>query len=683
MFDDDEPFTPLTENDNRSAPKVRKEPKSDWIPISPVPYVVRTILPPHKLGVPSAIWDYVDEAGRLLGAIARFDTPNDKELRPLTYCEKDGAREWRWQAMPAPRPLFALDRMAQNPTLPVLVVEGEKTAIAAQVLLPDYVITTSPGGAQAPAKASWAHLKGRRVTIWPDNHKEGVDYAVAVSKLTLKAGAEGVAIVDVPSDFLNKWDLADPLPNGWDLDSIKALISNAGNVGSTGNVAVNPTFINGTDIEMAYQVGHDLIKQHGKIVISEGWVWYYTGTHWKALSESELRRVVHNYDGTRYGKTGAIKLGKTRINSILNEFMHMHDDIGFFAKPAIGINCLSGFITFPHCGGDPVLQKHSPVHCCREVIKGNWPIDISTNDLETSKLMHLLRGCFKGDVDAYDKMALLGEVAGAVALGYGTRIMKPKAIVLKGETAENGKSQVLDVIRGLLPENANSAIPLGKFGDEKYVFGLVGKLLNTSDELTSAALIATDAFKKIITGDPTTARNVFSSITTFRPQAQHLYATNDLPSFKSGMDRGVQRRLLVLTFNRTIPESERIENIGQFIAKNEIDLLLRWAVNGAQRLLKQRGFTEPKSSKIALREWVYGADPVLAWLDQAVVLDPSAKIRTSDAYTTFKKWAVAEGYRENSLPVINNFSTRTQGSGRGVTSKRTNKGSLLIGLAIS
>ena len=653
------------------------KPKNDWVPKIPVPDDVPKKLPPHKLGIPSVVWDYVDTSGQLLGAIARFETPDGKELRPLTYCEKNGIREWRWKAMTTPRPLFALDRMAQNPTLPVLVVEGEKTAVAAQALFPDYVVTTSPGGAQASVKAFWGYLKDRRVTIWPDNHKEGVGYAMSVSILAGNAGAESVAIVDVPFDFPDKWDLADPLPKGWDLDDIKALISSAG------GVAVKPTFINGTDIEMALKVSDDLIKKHGEIVTSEGRVWYYAGTHWKALSKTELRPVVHRYDGATYGKRGIIKLGKGRIDSVLNEFMYLDYIMDFFAKSPVGINCLSGFIRFPDNGGNPELEKHSSEHRCRHVIQGNWPVHLSDKTWKSSKLADLLRGCFKGDEDADDKVALLGEVAGSAVLGYGTHIKKPKAVVLKGTTAENGKSQVLDVIRGLLPDYATSTVSLGKLGDEKYVCGLVGKLLNASDELTSAAAIASDTFKQIITGEPITARDVYSSTITFRPQAQHLYATNDLPSFKGGMDCGIQRRLLVLTFNRTIPENEQIAHIGNLIATNETDLLLKWAVNGAKRLLEQRCFTEPSSSKEALRDWLYGTDPILAWLDQSAVFDPSAETLVKTAYLAFKQWALAEGYRENTLLLINNFSIRIQGSGKGITSRRISKGRLLIGLAIS
>jgi phage/plasmid-associated DNA primase len=119
-------------------------------------------------------------------------------------------------------------------------------------------------------------------------------------------------------------------------------------------------------------------------------------------------------------------------------------------------------------------------------------------------------------------------------------------------------------------------------GDERHIIGLVGKLLNASDELSSAAAIASETFKAVVTGEPVQGRDVYKSRVEFRPVAQHLFATNNLPVFAGGMDRGVQRRLLVIPFNRMIPTQERVEQIGQRIAEEEADLLLVWAVDGSR-----------------------------------------------------------------------------------------------------
>jgi hypothetical protein len=40
---------------------------------------------------------------------------------------------------------------------------------------------------------------------------------------------------------------------------------------------------------------------------------------------------------------------------------------------------------------------------------------------------------------------------------------------------------------------------------------------------------------------------------------------------------------------------ERVEDLGERIAEEEFDLLLAWAVDGAARLIKNRGFTMPES----------------------------------------------------------------------------------------
>jgi phage/plasmid-associated DNA primase len=309
-----------------------------------------------------------------------------------------------------------------------------------------------------------------------------------------------------------------------------------------------------------------------------------------------------------------------------------------------------------------------------------------------SLLGRLLDGVFiKGDPDAGEKHKLLAEVAGAAAVGYGPKLRDPKAIVEVGETAGNGKSAVLDALRGLLPKTAVASISANKFGDEKYVVRLIGKLLNATDELSSAGAIASEIFKTVITGQPVEGRELYRSVVEFRPVAQHIFATNRLPKFTDGMDRGVKRRLLPLTFNRVIPTEERIENIGLRIADEEADLVLAFAVAGAQRLIRQRDFTIPASSKEALQQWIYRDNPVLAWVEVRVeAADPPRPgekvvgIKSSMAHAMFRDWALAEGFAERGLPDVTGFVQRLKENQRvpGIKVRHTNSGNFLVGLKI-
>jgi len=128
-----------------------------------------------------------------------------KKIRPLWW---DG-EAWRWKAPPAPRPLYRLDALRSRPDAPVLIVEGEKTADAAQRLFPSAVAITWPSGCKAIDKADWSPLAGRRCTLWPDADAVGKDAMAKLAPRLLVAGADQVRIVHPPADAPEGWDLAD------------------------------------------------------------------------------------------------------------------------------------------------------------------------------------------------------------------------------------------------------------------------------------------------------------------------------------------------------------------------------------------------------------------------------------------------------------------------------------------
>jgi hypothetical protein len=209
-----------------------------WRPIVPVPAdaapptasFFKSFAPPgYHLG---RGWRYHDAGGRLLCFVVRYniDDPGSgkKEFLPFTFCEDGhGGREWRSQALVVPRPLYRLDQLAARPDAPVLVVEGEKSADAAQKIFPDHVAITSPNGAGSAGRADWSPLWARRVVIWPDADAEGSRHADEVADLAKRAGAVSVHLVQVPESFLPKWDLADDPPLGIDDDHLRRLLRDA------------------------------------------------------------------------------------------------------------------------------------------------------------------------------------------------------------------------------------------------------------------------------------------------------------------------------------------------------------------------------------------------------------------------------------------------------------------------
>lgn len=233
---------PQKSSTDATAPE--KEP--GWEPILPVPADAPEIPKAHTYrGLYSRIWTYRNASGEVLGYVCRFEkSDGSKETLPLTFCRhaKTGKYEWRWMSFPEPRPLYGLDRLAQNPDAFVLLVEGEKCADAAQEQLPDRVVITWPGGSKAVEKADWSPLQGRNVAGWADCDAQrevltkaekaaGVDKnskpilpekdqpgVAAMRKIGEKALALGARWWDVtipaPGEKPAGWDVADAIAEG-------------------------------------------------------------------------------------------------------------------------------------------------------------------------------------------------------------------------------------------------------------------------------------------------------------------------------------------------------------------------------------------------------------------------------------------------------------------------------------
>ena len=163
----------------------------------------------------------------------------------------------------------------------------------------------------------------------------------------------------------------------------------------------------------------------------------------------------------------------------------------------------------------------------------------------------------------------------------------------------------------------------------------------------------------MVTGELTSGRDVYELAVTFCPTALHLFSTNRLPSFKGGIDGGVARRLLALEFTHVVPEERVIPNLDELIARDEADLLLELAVEGARRILKNGLFTVPASSAELMREWFVEVDPVRGWASERLeVTRGRNEITASDLYHDFVRWAERRGFGRDHLPSCKAFGRR-------------------------
>jgi hypothetical protein len=208
-------YTPVHVNNAKDM--ARKYPKF----IMPVPKDAPTLI--TQAGEERR-WHYLDQDGNLL--LIRIRTSDNtlrKIVRTWTWCESGpGNTRWRPLAPLKPWPIYGLDRLALYPESPVIVVEGEKPADAAERLFPGWVAVTS-GSADSARSADWSALAGRDVVLWPDADEAGIRHLIQVATI-LHPIATSLKMVELPSSIRHwikpgkksqgGWDLADPVPEG-------------------------------------------------------------------------------------------------------------------------------------------------------------------------------------------------------------------------------------------------------------------------------------------------------------------------------------------------------------------------------------------------------------------------------------------------------------------------------------
>ena len=417
--------------------------------------------------------------------------------------------------------------------------------------------------------------------------------------------------------------------------SLAAVFRKAADAGWTGDSPFVPK--SNSHTKLARYILVEIELREPKPVFADGELWRFCGTNWQPVEEHEKRCLVQGLDGLRYGEKGVVHANKSLIDGVLSELHAMCAVPEFFDDAPIGLNCQSGFIRLDS-KKKPELIPHAAALRQRFCITAEWGPDAKvTPSPLTERYFSGIWGDGKASIEG---RTLLEEILGAACAGLGTKLKSPKAFVLHGPSAANGKSQFIHLVRGMLPRTAHSAIAPSEMGKEQFLAELVGKTANLSNELSSTKAIASDKMKAVISGDVVSAKRVYRPVYQFTPQALHLFATNILPSFHDGVDEGIRRRFIAVSFPETISESERIPEIAKRILQTKKSTILDLAVKGAARIIENGKYSIPQWVTAETEEWFQDADNLAGWLDEGGLenlLKHRKSLSYDEAYRSFRE----------------------------------------------
>jgi len=155
--------------------------------------------------------------------------------------------------------------------------------------------------------------------------------------------------------------------------------------------------------------------------------------------------------------------------------------------------------------------------------------------------------------------------------------------IMYGEGA-NGKTTFVNQLMDIMGNYASPAPPqllmVRRNGDQSPfgVADLKGKRLVVASESDSGDRLSEGLVKKLTGRDKLKARHLYGDFFEFDPTHKIILQTNHTPGVR-GTDEGIQRRLVLVPFEVTIPRAERDTKLSEKLLA-ESPGILAWAVRG-------------------------------------------------------------------------------------------------------
>jgi P4 family phage/plasmid primase-like protien len=327
---------------------------------------------------------------------------------------------------------------------------------------------------------------------------------------------------------------------------------------------------------IARQVYEDICRG-GQLIHAQEQFWQWSGSAFKRMDEADIvDRVASDIKGNVLSRR-------------YNDYVAVTKTIALIARDEIiasndpGVNFANGFLTTD-------LKLHD--HSVKFGQTFTMPFDyIPARAGEAHKWLAFLEDCWGEDKDYDEKVMALQEAFAATMFGLAPKYQTAFLLYGPGGT---GKTTVLEVLSMMMPADGQSAVPPQLWGERFQQQPMVGKSLNVCGELPESTLIDGDKFKAVVDGSMQQTELKGKPIFNYRPTAAQWFASNFLPRSRDTSE-GFNRRWLILEFSRVVPVEKRIVNFHEMLVAEEREAIAAWAVQGLDRLVRQRNYTQPFS----------------------------------------------------------------------------------------
>lgn len=214
-------------------------------------------------------------------------------------------------------------------------------------------------------------------------------------------------------------------------------------------------------------------------------------------------------------------------------------------------------------------------------------------------------------------------------------------------SGRNGKGVFLNTVSGIMSTYARvcpaDVFTASKFGESHTtgLAGLMGCRLAVATETESNSRWA-ESRLKLATGETEngkiSARFMRRDYFDYTPQFKLLISGNHKPHLTS-VDEAIRRRLRLIPFEVTIPESECDKKLPAKL-KLEWPAILGWFIQGCANWQRD-GLKAPACVQEKTDEYMAEQDTMGLWIDECCVSGPNCRAKTEALYASWKHWCEA------------------------------------------
>ncbi len=207
-----------------------------------------------------------------------------------------------------------------------------------------------------------------------------------------------------------------------------------------------------------------------------------------------------------------------------------------------------------------------------------------------------------------------------------------------------GKSTFITILKLLMGE-LFATIDLTQLDGNKFLLsGMVGKRVVAFSEGDSNATLPDGLYKNLTGGSDEVWADVKNKPgISFRPEMKIVWAMNNMPRISDRTGATI-RRIIILPFNRTIPESDQIHDLEHRLLRERAGIF-NLAIDHLIELTARKSFIAAKQSEDKRIEYIMENDTEATFLEERAETRPELFIQSSLLYANYNGWCMERGFK--------------------------------------